>query len=398
MTRISTLQLNSLTLGSALSVETQYAQAETKQASGLVASDFGSLGGAASSEMLNLQDGIAQAQTWASNATTVGSRTQAMYTSLGNMTSTMSTLESKISAATSTADNSNLVAAVQELQKTLVTQMNAQQAGSYLFAGSNVGLAPVDLSSYPSSTFSVSGTDTSYYTGDDNIQSVRISQQQTVDYGVTADSAGFEEAMRATQAVIQAAGSTIATGTATQTSQTAAAGLAGTVAINGVGPIAVAVTDSLQDIATNINAAGSGGIVASVVNVGSTSTPAYALQISSGSASSDLNITDGAGLGLTSTTYATSLQTGLKAALGVATSAVTDLANLQASVAAKSSELSSAHDQQTTYVTYLQTSLSGVKNVDTAQVAAQVSQYQTQLQASYLAVAQITKVNLAQYL
>ncbi len=191
MTRISTLQLNSLTLGSALGVETQYAQAETKQASGLVATDFGSLGGAGSSEMLNLQDGIAQAQTWASNATTVGSRTQAMYTSLGNMTTTLGTLESKISAATSTADNSNLLAAVQQLQQTLVTQMNAQQAGSYLFAGTNVGLAPVDLSNYPSASFSATGNDTSYYTGDNNTQSVRISQQQTIDYGAPANSAGF---------------------------------------------------------------------------------------------------------------------------------------------------------------------------------------------------------------
>lgn len=401
MTRISTLQLNSLTLGSALGVESQYAQAETQQASGLVASNFATLGGVNSSEMLNLEDGIGQAQTWASNATTVGSRTQSMYTALGNMSSTVSTLESKISAASSTADNSSLVPAVQELQKTLAAEMNTQEAGSYLFAGSNVGEAPVDLSSYPSSTFSVSGSDTSYYTGDDNISSVRISQQQTVSYGVTANSAGFEEALRATQGVIAAASSTLDTGTLTATDPTAASSVtAGTIAINGVS-VTLGGGESLDTIASDINTAAtsaSSAITATVVSTGTSSNPTYTLQISSGSTSTDLTITDGTNLGLSSTTYATSLQTGLKAALSVATSAVTDLADLQESVAAKSSELSDAHDQQTSYVTYLQTSLSNIKDVDTAQVAAQVSQYQTQLQASYLAVAQISKVNLAQYL
>lgn len=401
MTRISTLQLNSLTLGSALGVETQYAQAETKQASGLVATDFGSLGGAGASEMLNLQDGIAQAQTWASNATTVGSRTQAMYTSLGNMTSTLSTLESKISAASSTTDNSNLLSAIQELQKTLVTQMNTQQAGSYLFAGTNVGQAPVSLNSYPASPFSPSASDTSYYTGDNNIQSVRISQQQTVSYGVAANSSGFEEALRASQTVIQATATTLTNATLTSTNAASSTVGAGSFSINGGGTVTVAAGDSLQTIAASINgAAGATGVSAAVVNTGGT----YTLQVSSGS-SAALSFTSLSGTSLTdlglsnaTTTTAAALQTALKAALGTATSAVTDLANLQASVAAKSSELSSAHDQQTTYVTYLQNSLSGVKDVDTAQVAAQVSQYQTQLQASYLAVAQISKVNLAQYL
>jgi flagellar hook-associated protein 3 FlgL len=410
MTQISTLQLNSLSLGSALSVETQYAQAETKQATGLVATDFGTLGGASASEMLNLEDGIAQSQTWASNATTVGSSTQAMYTSLGNMSSTMSTLESKISAATSTADNSNLLAAVQQLQQTLVTQMNTQQAGSYLFAGTNVGKAPVDLTNYPWSNVSVSNSSTAYYTGDSNTQSVRISQQQTVDYGMPASSTGFEEALRATQAVIQAAG-TLTAGTITATDPTNGGTNSASVTggdsftINGLTVNITTTGESLNAIAQDINTAAQGAtpassIAASVVNNGGT----YSLQVSSGS-SAGLTFGTPVGtsltnLGLTSVTSTPTalFQSTMKAALGVATSAVTNLADMQASVAAKSAEISSAHDQQTTYVTYLQNSLSGVKDVDTAQVAAQVSQYQTQLQASYLAVAQISKVNLAQYL
>ncbi|HXP96158.1 MAG TPA: flagellin, partial [Telmatospirillum sp.] len=103
-------------------------------------------------------------------------------------------------------------------------------------------------------------------------------------------------------------------------------------------------------------------------------------------------------LGLSSVTNTASLQSTLKSALGVATSAVTDLANQQETVGVVSKELTDAQQQQTTYVTYLQNSLSGVKDVDTAQTAAKVSQYQTQLQASYLAVAQLSKIHLTNYL
>ncbi|PKU26008.1 flagellin [Telmatospirillum siberiense] len=398
MTRVSTLQMNAVTVGSALGVQSQYSQAEIQESSGLIASDFAGLGGTSSNEMLNLENDIGQAQTWASNATSVGTRTQAMYSSLGNMVSTVTTLESKISAASSSADNSSLQAAVQELQKTLVAQMNSQVGGNYLFSGSSTSTAPVDLTNYQSSSYSGAGTNSrySYYNGDSNVLSVRISDQQTVSYGVTANSAGFEEALRATQAVSDAAGGALDSSTLTATDPSASSSVtAGTIDINGAS-ITVNAGDSLDTIASNINAASSATnpISAKIVYNGSS----YALQVSSGSSSTDLTISDPTGLGLASTTYTTSFQATMKSALATANSAVTDLSNQQEAVAVKSSELSSAKTQLTTYVTYLQSSLSGVKDVDTAQAAAKVSQYQTQLQASYMAVAQISKVNLAQYL
>lgn len=410
MTRVSTLQLNAMTVGQALGVQSQFAQAEVQQSTGLQAQDFASLGGVNSGEMLSFENDIAQSQTWASNATSVGTRTQAMYTALGNMVSTVTSLESKISAATSSSDNSSLQSAVTELQKTLVTQMNSQVQGNYLFAGASTTTQPVSLTNYQSPTYSGAGTNSlySYYNGDSNVLSVRVSDQQTVSYGVTANSAGFEEALRATQAVIDAAGGTLASSTTTASDPSASLGLSTSLTITGLSTsITVAGTDSLDTIAQSINtqAASDGSATsAKVVYNGST----YALQISSGSSGTDLSITDGSGAGLfgaasgasttTSVAYSTSFQATMKSALATANSSVTDLANQQEAVAAKSSELSSAHDQLTTYVTYLQNSLSGVKDVDTAQAAAKVSQYQTQLQASYLAVAQISKVNLAQYL
>ncbi len=221
---------------------------------------------------------------------------------------------------------------------------------------------------------------------------MRVSPQQTINYGVTADNPAFDEAMRAMEATVQAAGATSVTGTVV--ADPAATTGTGITSFTIDGTTVTSASDSLNDIATGINASGIAGVTASVVSTAG----GYALKISSGNTN---DLTFGGSLtplGINDTTYNQSLQTALQSALTVSNSAVKDLSNLQESVAATSSQLTSAQQQQTTYVTYLQNSLSGVKDVDTGQVAAKVSQYQTQLQASYLAVAQISKISLAQYL
>jgi flagellar hook-associated protein 3 FlgL len=76
--------------------------------------------------------------------------------------------------------------------------LNTQYDGSYLFGGARTDAAPVDVSSaaYAAAT-SPSTADTSYYQGDSAIASVRVSDSQTVAYGVTADNTAFEQVMRA---------------------------------------------------------------------------------------------------------------------------------------------------------------------------------------------------------
>jgi flagellar hook-associated protein 3 FlgL len=113
-----------------------------------------------------------------------------------------------------------------------------------------------------------------------------------------------------------------------------------------------------------------------------------------------MSITDGAGLGLSSANPLPTAQltSSLQASLTIANKAVADLGNLQENISNTSNTLNSAQTTQTSFVTYLQNSLSGVKDVDTAQAAAQVQQFQTQLQASFLAVSTLTKLSLAQFL
>jgi len=254
------------------------------------------------------------------------------------------------------------------------------------------------------SAYDSSAVDTSYYKGDNTTLSVRVSPQQTLAYGVTANNTAFEESLRAAETALQSlntgtVSSATVTGTTNESSATTPLGLTGSFAINGGENVSIVPSDNLTDIANAINAAaGSTGVTASVAGSGP-----YNLQIATSSGTS-LTFTGQTGtaltsLGITPTSLpAATITSQLQTALGIAEKAETDLSNLRQSVATVSSQLQNVGQQQTTFVTYLQNNLSDLKDVNTGEVAAQVSQYQTQLQASYLAVADVTKVNLVQYL
>src|SRR5262249_19622771 len=75
--------------------------------------------------------------------------------------------------------------------------LNRQYEGRYLFAGGRTDTVPVVFTDppYPPAS-SPSSPDTSYYQGDSQIASVRISDTQVIAYGATADNPAFEKAMR----------------------------------------------------------------------------------------------------------------------------------------------------------------------------------------------------------
>jgi flagellar hook-associated protein 3 FlgL len=410
MQGISTSNLYNSTIGDALNVQTQWSTAETQQASGLQAQDFGTLGGGSTREMLNFETDIAQATSWAGVAKTVGSTTQAMYTAVGTMQSDVNKLQTLISTAMSSPNNSDLLGQAQSIMSTLLTQVNQQVGGNYLFAGANTSVAPVNLATYPTlnastNAYDPSTQDTGYYTGDNSIQSVQVNLQQTVSYGVLASNPAMEEAIRAVQSVVEAAQASTASVTnaaAPITSTSAAAGASGTLTVNGQ-TYTLSATQSLTSIAQAINANPASGVTASVVpdTTASTATPPgpyYHLRLTS--ASGTLTVNDQSGLGLQSASAlsGSALTDSLQASLTISNKAVADLGNLQEDISNTSNTLNNAQTTQTSFVTYLQNSLSGVKDVDTAQAAAQVQQFQTQLQASFLAVSTLTKLSLASML
>jgi flagellar hook-associated protein 3 FlgL len=121
-----------------------------------------------------------------------------MYSSVGSMTTLLSSFKSDINSfdqAATTGSSSTLSTEATQTLKSLVSQLNAQYAGTYLFAGSAVDTAPVDTASLTAQTDPTT-SDTSYYKGDSAIASVKVADSNTVNYGVTADNTAFEAAIR----------------------------------------------------------------------------------------------------------------------------------------------------------------------------------------------------------
>lgn len=195
--RVSTHGLTQTLLDSSLGVQAKYAATSVQQASGMVTSTYGGLGSSAST-LISLESTETRLTTWNSNTEIANDRTQAMYSAVGDMIDQLTSLRNTISAAISADSESStdLNDTGEALLEDLSELMNTQMDGRYLFAGSNTDTAPVDTSALAAATVP-SSADTSYYTGDSEEASVRVSEEQTITYGVTADGSGFEEALRA---------------------------------------------------------------------------------------------------------------------------------------------------------------------------------------------------------
>jgi flagellin-like hook-associated protein FlgL len=113
-----------------------------------------------------------------------------MYSTASSVADLITKFRSLLTSATNAAstDSTNVTQSAQQMLSQMASLLNTQYDGGYLFGGSRTDQAPVDISSstYPAAT-SPPSANTSYYTGDDQMASVRVSDSQTVSYGIGAD-------------------------------------------------------------------------------------------------------------------------------------------------------------------------------------------------------------------
>ncbi|MBS1182327.1 MAG: hypothetical protein H6Q99_2207 [Proteobacteria bacterium] len=203
--RVATFASSDRLLQAALKVQAKQSEATLQEASGQISEDYGGLGSSAGS-VVSLQSSISMSKAYADAASTAGDRVEAMYDAVDSIIEQITSMKATLSSFASTSsDTDELQVTAEEMLESLASLMNTQLSGRYLFSGSAVDTAPVDLDSLASAS-SPSSSDTSYYQGDDAITSVKVSSEQTVTYGVTADDENFEKALRALSLV--AAGAT----------------------------------------------------------------------------------------------------------------------------------------------------------------------------------------------
>ncbi len=202
--RVATFASSDRLLQAALKVQARQAEATLQQASGQISEDYGGLGSTAGS-VVSLQSSISMSKAYAEAASTAGDRVEAMYDAVDSIIDQITSMKATLSSfATTTSDTDELQVTAEEMLESLASLMNTQLGGRYLFSGSAVDTAPVDLNSLVSAS-APSTSDTGYYKGDDTVTSVKVSSEQTVTYGVTADDENFEKALRALSLVASGA-------------------------------------------------------------------------------------------------------------------------------------------------------------------------------------------------
>jgi flagellar hook-associated protein 3 FlgL len=195
--RVATFALSDQMITAALRTQSIMANEQIQEASGVTSEDFAGYGSDTQS-VVNLQVSVTRAQTYIDAATQADSKVQVMYSAVGSVSTLITNLRTQLSAATtgSSTSTASLISSAQDMLSEMGSILNTQYDGEYVFSGASTSTAPVSLTSFDSGTGSLSTADTSYYQGDDQIASVRVADDQTVNYGVTADNSAFEQVMR----------------------------------------------------------------------------------------------------------------------------------------------------------------------------------------------------------
>src|SRR5450756_361574 len=242
--RVATFGLSEQMITAALRTQSVMAEKQIQESSGETSSDFGGYG-SSSQQIINLQVSVTRSQAYIDAATQADSKLQVMSSTVTSIADVLTQFRSLLTSASNTAstDSASVTQSAQQMLGQKASLLETQYGGSYLFAGSRTDQAPVNVSSPPyAAATSPPSADTSYYQGDDQAASVRVSDSQTVSYGVTADNTAFEQALRAMN--LAANNSPLSSSTLTEALDLA------TSAVDAVGVVRSNISNSASSIET----------------------------------------------------------------------------------------------------------------------------------------------------
>lgn len=203
--RISTFSQSQDLTANTLRLQSKYATTQMQVSSGQKSSDYQGIA-AETPKLLSLESDYKKLVSQSETAQTALDRTQVIYDTLGSITNAGQSFLDDLNAAISDTgvDDSQLADMASQTLSQIVSLLNTQSTGRYLFSGSAVKTAPVDLSLYTGTSGITlpSVSDTSYYQGNDDTQSVDVRDGFSVEYGLTADNPAFEKLIRAFDLVV----------------------------------------------------------------------------------------------------------------------------------------------------------------------------------------------------
>ena len=195
--RVATFSQTNQMVSSAMRTESTMATMQIQEASGIQSAYLADYG-ANTGSIVNLQVSVTRSQSYIDAATLASSKTQVMYSAIGQVSDVVTQLRTALSASTVGSGNAatSAISTAQQLLQQMNGLLNTQYNGQYVFGGGDTSTAPVDLTTFGAGAGNLSTPDSSYYSGDDEIAAVRVSDTQSVNYGVTADNPAFEEVIR----------------------------------------------------------------------------------------------------------------------------------------------------------------------------------------------------------
>lgn len=199
VTRVATHAYTNSMISENMRLQNRYADINTQISSGLKTQDYKGIA-RDSQYLLAVESSYSKLDAYNANSNTAAANINIMYSTIGRIEDMANSM---LSSVTSALAGNQVPAAIMSSQadnamKETAGLLNSKVAGRYLFSGSDIDTVPVNLSDpawVPQSAPSV--VNTGYYQGNSVISSVQTSETQTVSYGITADSTGFEKLFRA---------------------------------------------------------------------------------------------------------------------------------------------------------------------------------------------------------
>lgn len=205
MARVSQLAQQTLTLNNILEAQKRLQEGQIQVATGAKSLSYAGIS-KESSRLVSLQGVESRITQFSKNNALIEARLSRMEQSVATVFDTMSELRALLIQRlnASAGDDVPLAAVAQNLLDTVGGQLNVKENGRFLFAGTRTTSQPVTV---PVPDPAVFGTpEANYYQGNSIVLSTRIDDSITINYGITADRAPFQDAIASLKAAIQGDG------------------------------------------------------------------------------------------------------------------------------------------------------------------------------------------------
>ena len=212
LTRVATIPLNMKLSEANMRLQAKMADAQTQQATGLKSIDYKDIS-RDTQRLLAVESTKEQLKSYSDNGILVLNQVNIAYDTFNEMDKVGNSVLQGLTAALGggQVDPAVTTAQAQIAMNEFASLLNYKVAGRYLFAGTDTDTRPVDLADpgWIAQT-PPSVANTTYYQGNNATLSVQLSETLTVNYGVRADQAPFEQILRGFNLMVNNPGSNAA--------------------------------------------------------------------------------------------------------------------------------------------------------------------------------------------